>query len=125
MILRRVYILASAIGSVMYKSYNTKKITKEQESILAMLAGQKDLVEKHWTLLESSGLTEENKNYILSPSAELYITMITLVHLHLMSECQKFVWSKVVRYLNVSSTQHDVVKNFKKLKPKLYNHTLE
>lgn len=109
----------------MYKSYNTKKISKEQESMLAGFASTKRLEKKHWDLLEASGLTRKNKKYILSPSAEVYVTMITLVHLHLMSKYQRLIWLRVVGYLDSSLKHHHVVENFKKLGQKLYNHTPE
>lgn len=123
--LRSILSLTSAIGTVMYKSYNTKKISKEQESMLAVFASTKTLDKKHWDLLETSGLTRKNKKYILSPCAEVYVTMITLVHLHLMSKHQRRIWSRVVGYLDSSLKHHYVVENFKKLEQKLYNHTPE
>ena len=125
MFLVKIYYLVNAIGTVIHKTYATKKITKEQESLLATFASAKRLLRKHWRLLGNSGLMRTDRNYILTPSAKIYISMVTLVHGAVMSKREAYDWAKVLCHINDLELQPEAVQNFKKVSQKLYNHTRE
>ena len=125
MFLVKFYHLVNALGTVIHKTYATKKITKEQESLLASFAAAKRLLKKHWRLLHDSGLMRKDRKYILTPSSEIYKSMITKVHGAVMSNREAYHWTKVLSHINDLDLQPEPVQNFKKVSEKLYNHTRE
>ena len=80
----------------------------EQENVLAKLACAKRLTKKHWRLLKASGLASSKRQWVLTPAAELFIEMITMVHGPHMEMDEAALWHNVLRW----SDSPDLLCNF-------------
>ena len=90
------------------KNPDEKLVSAEQENVLAKLAAAQRLKKKHWRLLKASGLASSKRQWILTPAAELFVEMITMVHGPHMEMDDTALWHNVLRW----SESPDLLCNF-------------